>query len=134
MCQRQKFKYLHLLKKNMAFTIVTVAEMQFMAGENVDATGDVTANHQFLHDYAVGYLSSLTKFDLLTNWGTLTTNYKFLFTEWAARFAGTQLISFNMAGYTSSIEAEDMLTYHIYRMQQIEKILNDSSVQDFQKV
>ncbi|KKL06891.1 hypothetical protein LCGC14_2591510 [marine sediment metagenome] len=25
----------------MAFTIVTVAEMQFMAGENVDATGDV---------------------------------------------------------------------------------------------
>ncbi len=118
----------------MAFTIVTVEEMQFMAGENVDATGDVTANHQFLHDYAVGWLSSITKFDILGEWANLTANYKFLFTEWAARFAGTQLIAFNTAAYTSLIEAEDMMTYHIYRMQQIEKILNESSVQDFQSV
>ena len=118
----------------MAFTIVTVAEMQFMAGENVDATGDVTANHQFLHDYAAGYLSSLIKFDLITGWSGLTTNIKFLFTEWAARFAGTSLIAYNTAAYTSLIEAEDMMTYHIYRMQQIEKILNESSVQDFQSV
>ena len=118
----------------MAFTIVTVAEMQFMAGENVDATGDVTANHQFLHDYAAGFLSSITKFDLITNFGSLTANFKFLFTEWAARFAGVQLILFNPAAYTSLIEAEDMITYHTYRMQQIEKILDDSSVQDFQGV
>jgi len=118
----------------MAFTIVTVAEMQFMAGENVDATGDVTANHQFLHDYAAGYLSSLVKLDLIGGWAGLTANIKFLFTEWAARFAGTQLIAYNTAGYTSLIEAEDMMTCHIYRMQQIEKILNDSSVQDFQSV
>ena len=118
----------------MTFTIVTVAEMQFMAGENVDATGDVTANHQFLHDYAAGYLSSLIKFDLITGWSGLTANIKFLFTEWAARFAGMQLISFNMAGYTSRIEAEDMINIHFERMEQIVKILNESSVQDFQGV
>ena len=49
----------------MAFTIVTVAEMQFMAGENVDATGDVTANHQFLHDMAAGYLSAFVQDDVI---------------------------------------------------------------------
>lgn len=118
----------------MAFTIVTVAEMQFMAGENVDATGDVTANHQFLHDYAVSYLSNLVKSDILTNWAILTTNYKFLLTEWAARFAGMQLIAYNMVGYTSRIEAEDMISIHWARMQEIQKILEDSSIQDFQGV
>lgn len=118
----------------MAFTIVTVAEMQFMAGENVDATGDVTANHQFLHDYANAFLSSLVKYDILTNWATMTANYKNLFTEWAARFAGSQLILFNPAGYTNLIEAEDMVTAHIYRMQQIEKLLENASVQDFLSV
>ncbi len=119
----------------MAFTIVTVAEMQFMAGENVDATGDVTANHQFLHDYAVGYLSSMVKSDILTNWGTLTANYKFLFTEWAARFAGMTLIAYNMVAWdtaTSIIEAEDLIQTHIYRMEQIEKLLKTASIQDFQ--
>ena len=118
----------------MAFTIVTVAEMQFMAGENVDATGDVTANHQFLHDYAVGYLSNLVKSDILTNWATLTANYKFLLTEWAARFAGMQLILFNTAGYSDRIEAEDMVNVHLFRLREIRDILNNQSVQDFQGI
>ena len=110
----------------MAFTIVTVAEMQFMAGENVDSTGDVTANHQFLHDYAVAYLSMLIQYDILTNWATLTANYKFLLTEWAARHAGMTLIAYNMITWstnTSIIEAEDLIQTHIYRMEQIEKLL-----------
>ena len=115
----------------MAFTIVTVAEMQFMAGENVDATGDVTANHQFLHDYAVGYLSALLKFDLLANWSGITANYKFLFSEWAARHAGMQLILFNMSGYTTILEAEDMINVHLFRMNQIEDVLNLDGVQAF---
>ncbi len=118
----------------MAFTIVTVAEMQFMAGENVDATGDVTANHQFLHDYAVAYLSTLLKFDILTNWTTITANYKNIFTEWAARFAANALIKFNMAAYTTILEAEDMLNLNIFRMEQIRKLLEKSDVQDFMGV
>ena len=119
----------------MAFTIVSEAEMQFMAGENVDSTGDTATNHQFLHDYAVGYLSNMVKYDILANWGTLTANYKFLFTEWAARFAGMTLIAYNMITWstnTSIIEAEDLIQTHIYRMEQIEKLLKMADVQHFQ--
>jgi len=116
----------------MAFTIVTVAEMKFMAGENVDATGDVTANHQFLHDYANAYISNLLKFDLLTEWTNLTANYKILFSEYAARFAGIELIRYNPAGYTDGIEAENMIKIHWQRLLDIQAILEDSSVQDFQ--
>ncbi len=112
--------------------IVTVAEMQFMAGENRDATGDVEANHIFLQDYAEAYLSNLLKFELTSAaFSGLNSTTKILITEWAARFAGTELIAYNMAGYTSRIEAEDKINLHIYRMQEIEKLLKMPDVQDF---
>ena len=115
----------------MAFTIVTVAEMQFMAGENVDATGDVTANHQFLHDYAAGFLGLMLEYDIVTNWGTISANYKPMISEWAARFAGMSLIAYNMITWSTNssiIEAEDLIQTHIYRMNEIEKILRQVGV------
>ncbi len=118
----------------MAFTIVTVAEMQFMAGENVDATGDVTANHQFLHDYAASYLSGLLKFEVIVNFSSITTNLQFLITEWAARYAGMQLILFNPASYSTIVEAEDMVNVHLFRMREIEKVLQMDGVQAFMGV
>ena len=116
----------------MAYTanIVTVAEMQFMAGENVDATGDVDANHIILQNHAEGYLSNLLKFNLTTGFSGLTAGIKNLISEWAARYAGMYLITFNMAGYTSRVEAEDLINIHIFRMLAIEKLLTEGA-QDF---
>lgn len=112
--------------------IVTVAEMQFMAGENVDATGDVDANHIFLQDMAEGYLSALLEHNLGgTGFTDLDSTVRYLITEWAARFAGVELIKFNMAGYTSRIEAEDLININLFRMKQIEEQLNKISIQDF---
>ncbi len=118
----------------MAFTIVTVAEMQFMAGENVDATGDVTANHQFLHDMAAGYLSAFLQDDVIAGYAAYDSVTKQMLNEWAARFAGMQLILFNTVAYTDLIEAEDMIQIHIYRMEKIERILNEGAVQKQLKV
>ena len=118
----------------MAFTIVTVAEMKFMSGENVDATGDGTANHQLLHDYAVSYLFDLVKFEVLGKWEDITANYKFILSEWAARQAGMQLIFFNTIAYRDRVEAEDMVNIHLARMKAIEDLLNKADVQDFMGV
>ena len=110
----------------MAFTIVTVAEMQFMAGLSPNAAGDVTANHQFLHDYAAAYLSMILPYDILTNWATLTTVEKVMISEWAARFAGTQIMAYSFLGAADAItriEAENRISIHIYRMEKIEDIL-----------
>ena len=113
--------------------IVTVAEMQFYAGENVDATGNVDANHTILQDHAEAYLSNLLKFELsAANWATLNATTKIIITEWAARFAANELIKYNMSGYSSIIEAEDMINVNAWRIIQIEKLLNNSSIQDFQ--
>ena len=117
----------------MAFVanIVTVAEMRLMAGFGVGAS-DTDENHILLQDYAEAFLSSLVKYDIATNWGTMNAVYKILFSEWAARFAGITMALNDSLRYSSLIELEDMVTAHLYRMQQIEEILKKADIQDFQ--
>jgi len=116
-------------------TIVTEAEINMMAGELVDTTGNTEANHNYLAGHAEGYLSGLVKYDIVTNWASLNTTYKKMFSEWAARYCACSLIAYNMgsvgATFSSLIEPEDMIQHHIYRMEQIEKRLLDNSIQDF---
>ncbi len=113
--------------------IVTVAEMQFYAGENVDTTGDTDANHTILQDHAEAYLSTLLKFNLdAAGFATLSTPNKEIISEWAARFAANALIKYNMAGYSTIVEAEDMINLNLYRMEKIEELLKQADIQDFQ--
>jgi len=115
--------------------IVTVAEMQFYAGENVDATGDADANHTILQDHAEAYLSCLLKYELsAANWALLNATTKIIITEWAARYAATQLILYNPAEYSTIVEAEDMVNVHLFRMRQIEKLLEADGVLHFMGV
>ena len=107
--------------------IVTVAEMQFMAGENVDATGDVENNHIMLQDQAMGFLSAFIQDDVKAGFSNYNDVTKLILTEWAARYAGAQLILFNMGGYTSRIEAEDMVSMHLFRMAEIERELKEGA-------
>ena len=120
----------------MAFAanIVTVAEMQDMAGAGVGALGADDVFHTNAQNYAEAYLSSLVKYDIATNWGTMNAVYKILFSEWAARFAGIQMIADDTSGYASRVEAEDIININVWRMQQIEKLLEQASIQDFQGV
>ena len=111
--------------------IVTVAEMQLMAGAGVGAS-DTDTVHTLLQNYAEAFLSTLVKYDIATNWGTMNAVYKILFSEWAARYAGVVMILNDTSGYASLIEAEDMATAHLYRMQQIEELLDKADIQDFQ--
>lgn len=114
--------------------IVTVAEMQFMAGEDIDSTGDAEANHTALQDQAEAYLSNLLKHNLGgTGFTDLDSTTRIMITEWAARYCGMQLIAFKFTGEAAAItriEAEDRINLHIFRMQQIEKLLTEST-QDF---
>lgn len=116
-------------------TIVTENEMALMAGENVDATGNTEANHNYLAAHAESYLSGLVKYDIVTNWASLTEKGKAIFSEWAARYAAATLIAYNMGSvgttFSSLIEPEDMIQFHVYRMEQIEKILKEEGIKNF---
>lgn len=111
--------------------LVTLAECTAMAGENVDATGYVEANQQAWANQASAYLCCLCKYDLVTNVATLTAQGKNIFAEYIARYVAMCAIAYNMAGFTSRIEAEDMINIHHMRMRAIEKILEQTDIKDF---
>lgn len=107
--------------------IVTVAEMTLMCGENVDATGYVEANQNIVALHAESYLSSIMHFNLTTGFAGLNAAVKSIVSEWAARYAAITFIAFNMAGFTTRQEAEDMIDIHAWRMAKIEELLRQPS-------
>ena len=105
----------------------TDAEMLAMAGELVDATGFIDANKTAWGIQAENYLCALCNYDLVTNVGTLTANLKQMLSEYVARYVACSAIMYNMATvgavFSSLIEPEDMVQFHVYRMELIEALL-----------
>jgi len=112
-------------------TLCTEAEITFLAGKLVDETGNVEANHNYAVGWAESYLCNLLQYDVVTNWASLNSKYKLMMSEYVARMAAISMIAYNMAGYTTRIEAEDIINIHWARCQQIEELLLKKSVKDF---
>ena len=115
-------------------TMITEAELAFFEGANVAAGGKTEAAHNFSVLQAEAYLSNLVKSDLVTNWATLDATYKLLFTEYVGRHSAVMAIQYDMSGFTSRVEAEDMLNIHLFRMDKVEKLLLSLGVKHFQGV
>jgi hypothetical protein len=96
-----------------------------MAGENVDSTGNTTANQELLELMAISQLVSWSRYNWADNYSSLNTDVKHVVMEYLARFIGSALISYNMAGFTSRIEAENMLNIHLFRMRELQKLFED---------
>jgi hypothetical protein len=97
-----------------------------MCGENVDGTGAIAANMEAVELQGISYLSVLMRQSITAaTWGAMTTGTKYIITEYLSRLIGASCIAYNMAGFTSRIEAEDMLNVHFARMRAIERILVD---------
>jgi hypothetical protein len=106
-------------------TLTDDASCNGMAGENVDATGWIEANKNIWVKQAECFLHTLSQYDWKANYANLNANVKCILSEYCARYAAIQGILYNMVGYTSRVEAEDMVTIHLYRMAKIEKFLKD---------
>jgi len=106
-------------------TVCTEAEIAAYAGELVDATGATEANRNDWVAQAQSFLSVLMKYNVVDNYAGLNANTKRILSEWAARYAAIAEIAYNMAGYTSRVEAEDMINVHWARMAKIEELLHN---------
>ena len=112
-------------------TITTEDEIDVMSGENVNATGATADRKAALVKQAESFLTALMKFDITAGYAGLGANLKLLFNEYGARYAAMQLILFNTATYSDRIEAEDMVNVHLFRLREIQKVLQQDGVQDF---
>ena len=117
----------------MAATSVlsTDAEMLAMAGENVDATGFTDANKTAWGIQAEAFLNLICGYDFVTNVATLASYTKQILSEYVARYVAVCAIAYNMAGFTSRVEAEDMINVHAWRMRAIEILLKEVGSEAF---
>ena len=118
-----------------AHVLVTEAELDAMAGELVDATGWVEANKQTWANQGSAYLCTLGKYDFVTNVATLNAQTKAILAEYIARYCAISGIAYNMgtvgATFSSLIEPEDMIQLHIYRMENIQKLIENQDIINF---
>jgi hypothetical protein len=112
--------------------VADTTDVDGFMGENV-STNFTEAMEDLVGVYTEAYLCVLIKFNAVTNWADLDDVYKLMLSEYVARAIAVEGIKYDMSGYTSRIEAEDMINIHIYRMQQIENILLKISYSDFLK-
>lgn len=121
-----------------AFTNTTIIADQAdplpFCGELVDATFTIGTMGDLIGTYTEAFLCNLVEYDIVTNWATLNAVYKLMFSEYACRAIAVEAIKYNMAGFSSRIEAEDMINVHLKKMDEIKKLLEKASVQDFMGV
>jgi len=103
----------------------TDAEMNAMAGANVNATGWTDENKTSWGLQAECYLNTLCRFNFSDNFASLNIDVKYLLSEYVARYTAMCGILYDMSGYTTRLEAEDMINVHVFRLRAIEKLLVD---------
>lgn len=109
----------------MAFVIITAAKLNAMAGENVDTTGWTTANQEAWELQAISFLCNLTRYNIADNYSSLNADVKNMVDEYIARYCAVCGIAYNMAGFTSRQEAENMINIHLFRMEKLEELFAD---------
>jgi hypothetical protein len=117
----------------MAYTgkFCTEAEIAAMAGELVDATGATEANRNLWASQVESFLNCFCRHNFSDTFAALNADVKAMLSEYAARYVACCETAYNMAGFTSRIEAEDMLNIHFFRMNKIEELLNKQVTIDF---
>ena len=108
----------------LSITTAVDADVDPLMGANVNVAYNDTMQDS-MGKMAEGYLTTLMRYDIVTDWATLTGNAKAAITEFVARFIAVQGVAYDMSVYTSRIEAENMINIHLYRMRECKKVLMD---------
>lgn len=110
----------------MAFTGITAteAEINQKSGANVSASYTDTMKTQCLLQ-AENFVNVATRYNFSDNWGSLNVDVKYLVTEVTASIVAIEAIKYDMSGYTTRVEAEDMINVLWARIQECMKLLVD---------
>ena len=94
----------------------TKAELDVAVGENVDVTGYTEANINAVCKQIESYINVATRHNYSDDFAgvPLNTDVKHLLGIAAVTLAATIFITYNMAGYTSRIEAENMINVNLW--------------------
>jgi len=109
----------------------TTAEVEHKAGANASATSKAET---YTNDYIAqseSTINALCRYNFSDNYATLNADTKQILKDCASNLAAIYVISYNMSGYTSRIEAEDMINILRDSALRSMSILRDKKAQDF---
>lgn len=110
----------------MAFTGTFCDEAEIEAKEGANVSASVT---EAMHNYWVAeieaYVNNLCRYDFKTNYSSLSANVKQLLNLIASNYCAIMGISYDMSGYTSRIEAENMINILMYNMNSAMDLIKD---------
>jgi len=117
----------------MASIFATTAEVAHKAGANASATSVAAA---YVDDYmtqAESEINVMCRYNFSDNFATLNANVKNILKEAASNLAAIYVISYDMSGFTTRTEAEDMINVLRDGALRAMSILRDKKQQDFIK-
>ena len=109
----------------------TTVEIQRKAGANASATSKAEA---YTNDYisqAEAEINSSVRYNFSDNFATLNADTKNILKEAASNLAAIYVITYDMSGFDSRIEAEDMINVLRDSYLRCIKVLRDKKVEDF---
>lgn len=87
----------------------TKAEIDVKVGDNVNATGYVEAHINDSCAQSESFINVMCRYNFSDNYASLNADVKRILSEASACWVAIDFINYNMAGYTSRVEAEDMV-------------------------
>jgi hypothetical protein len=108
----------------------TTAQIGYKAGANASATSKAEAYTNFYIAQAESYINTITR----TNWSdvyaSLNADVKYILQEAASNLAAIYVINYDMSGFYSRAEAEDMINVLYRRASDCITVLSDVKVKD----
>lgn len=111
----------------------TTAEVIRKAGEGASPTA---TTEEYINDFMTqveSEINSICRFNFSDNYASLNADTKGILKQAASNLAAIYVISFDMGGYSSRIEAEDLINILRDAALRCLSILRDKKVQDFIK-
>jgi len=87
----------------------TTAEVQRKAGENASSTSNTEAYINQYMGEVESQINSFCRFNFSDVYGSLNSDTKQILKEVSSNLAAIYVIQFDMSGFTSRVEAEDMI-------------------------
>ena len=109
----------------------TTAEVQYKAGANASATSKAEAYTNSFIAQAESYINTATRKNWSDVYTSLNVDVKAVLKECASNLAAIYVINYDMSGFTSRIEAEDMVNILYRRAIDSIKILIDQKIETF---
>ena len=114
----------------MAYIMTTEAEIEQKSGAGVNAAFDTTMMTAS-NLRAESMVNTMSRFNFSDTYAALNVDVKGLLSDICSSFVAIEAITYDMSGYTSRLEAEDMINVLRDGMLRNLSILRDKKIQDF---